>query len=54
MRDSSVDYKKGETFEAVTDGFIVSNNVITEKLEVLDNEFLYSSHNPVRLTFKLK
>ncbi len=53
-RDSSVKYKKGETFEAITDGFIVSNNVITEKIEVMDNEFLYSAHNPVRLTFRLK
>ena len=54
IRDSSVKYKKGETFEAITDGFIVSNNVIVEKIEVMDNEFLYSAHNPVRLTFRLK
>ena len=53
-RDSSVKYKKGETFEAITDGFIVSSNIITDKIEVLDNEYLYSAHNPVRLTFKLK
>ncbi len=53
-RDASVKYKKGETFEAITDGYIVSNNVVAEKIEVLDNEYLYSSHNPVRLSFYLK
>lgn len=54
IRDSSVVYSEGDTFEAITDGFIVSNNIIIEKVEVLDNDYLYSSHNPVRLTFKLK
>lgn len=53
-RDASVKYKKGETFEAITDGFIVSNNIVVNKIEVLDNEFLYSSHNPIRLSFYLK
>lgn len=53
-RDASTNFKRGDSFEAITDGFIVSSNVIVDKIELLDNEFLYSSHNPVRLTFKLK
>ena len=54
IRDCSVSYKEGSTFEAITDGFIVSNNIVVEKIQVLDGDYLYSAHNPVRLTFRLK
>ena len=42
LKTPLVKYKKGETFEAITDGFIVSNNIVVNKIEVLDNEFLYN------------
>lgn len=36
------------------DGFIVSDNVQPDYVDVLDTGFLYSDHNPVELRFKLK
>ena len=52
-RDTSTEYNRGVNYEAITDGFIVSNNILVESTEVIDNGYLYSSHNPVKLTFKL-
>ena len=37
----------------VIDGFLVSPNVIVDRVETLDYDFLYSDHNPVRLDFTL-
>ncbi len=42
-----------ETQYYVIDGFLVSPNVIVDRVETLDYEFLYSDHNPVRLDFTL-
>ena len=35
------------------DGFIVSSNVQVHSVETVDTRFLYSDHNPVRMTFTL-
>ena len=43
-----------ECFTVTLDGFIVSDNVETTFVDVINNEFLYSDHNPVELRFKLK
>ena len=41
-------------FTLTVDGFIVSDNVIPSYMNVIDNQFLYSDHNPVELKFKLQ
>ena len=37
----------------VIDGFIVSNNIEIKNVKVINTEFKYSDHNPVKLEFKL-
>jgi endonuclease/exonuclease/phosphatase family metal-dependent hydrolase len=37
----------------VIDGFIVSNNIIIESIETLNQNFVYSDHNPVSIQIKL-
>lgn len=51
-RDASFPYIKGENYEAVIDGFIVSRNIEASATNIQEN-FAYSDHNPVKLTFKL-
>lgn len=53
VRDMSVAYNKGGSYEAIVDGFIVSKDISVEKTAVIDNGYLYSSHNPVKITFRL-
>lgn len=43
-----------DCFTVTVDGFIVSDNVETTYVDVINNEFKYSDHNPVKLKFKLK
>ena len=43
-----------DCFTVTVDGFIVSDNVETTFVDVVDNQFLYSDHNPVEMKFKLK
>ena len=43
-----------DSFVLTVDGFIVSDNVETTYMDIIDNQFLYSDHNPVKLKFKLK
>lgn len=52
-RAAEIPYELGVNYTVVVDGFFVSNN-IEAKAENIDNQFLYSDHNPVKLTFKLK
>ena len=42
-----------DCFTVTIDGFIVSDNVETTFVDVVDNQFKYSDHNPVVLKFKL-
>lgn len=44
----------GKNFVTVIDGFIVSDNVEVVKADVIDNNFMYSDHNPVYMDFILK
>ena len=41
-------------FTVTVDGFIVSDNVEPTFVDVVNNEFTYSDHNPVEMRFKLK
>ena len=43
-----------DCFTLIVDGFIVSDNVESAFMDVVNNQFLYSDHNPVVLKFKLK
>lgn len=52
-RSTDIPYKKGVNYIAILDGFIVSDN-IEATAKNIDADFLYSDHNPVKLSFKLK
>lgn len=50
--NDSLLHKNTQTY--VVDGFLVSNNIIVEEVKTLDEGFVYSDHNPVRLKFSFK
>ncbi|MGM9618396.1 MAG: endonuclease/exonuclease/phosphatase family protein [Oscillospiraceae bacterium] len=52
-RNADGPYHEGQ-FVLVLDGFLVSDNVAAEPVEVLDTGFAWSDHNPVRLRFSLR
>lgn len=52
-RSTDLPYVKGVNYSVVIDGFIVSDNVAASAANV-DTDFLYSDHNPVKLTFTLQ
>lgn len=52
-RSTDIPYTKGVNYTAVLDGFIVSDNIEAEAVNY-DADFMYSDHNPVIMTFKLK
>lgn len=52
-RTADIPYEKGVSYVSTIDGFIVSDNV-KASAENIDNGFLYSDHNPVKLSFTLK
>ena len=52
-RNTDVPYS-ADNFVVVVDGFIVSENVETTFVDVVDTGFVYSDHNPVEMRFKLK
>ncbi|MGC6769220.1 endonuclease/exonuclease/phosphatase family protein [Enterococcus sp. LJL51] len=53
-RNLDTPYKKGKSFVALIDGFIVSDNVKALETKVSDEAFQYSDHNPVILSFRLQ
>lgn len=50
LRDS---FDNGRTFVAVTDGFLVSDNIQVEEVTTLKDNFEHSNHNPVTIRLKL-
>lgn len=52
-RGADVTYEKGYGYTVTVDGFVVSDNVEAEA-EVINTEFAYSDHQPVKVTFTLK
>jgi endonuclease/exonuclease/phosphatase family metal-dependent hydrolase len=52
-RDTSIPWTAGISYETITDGWIVSDN-ISATAENIDTEYKNTSHNPVALTFRLK
>ena len=53
-RGADMIYIKDETYTCVVDGFIVSDNIEINLVENVDNQFLYSDHNPVYMEFTLQ
>lgn len=51
-RSCDIPYTKGVNYTATLDGFIITNNIEAKALNI-DNDFMYSDHNPVKLSFKL-
>lgn len=45
---------KEESQTYIIDGFVVSDNIQVKSVKVLDEEFMYSDHNPVRLEIRIK
>lgn len=52
-RNTDIPYSE-DSFVVTLDGFIVSDNVETSFVDVIDTGFLYSDHNPVEMHFSLK
>jgi len=51
-RNADGPYHKGQ-YVLTIDGFIVSENVTVGSCEVINTEFAYSDHNPVKMSFTL-
>lgn len=54
VRTLAQEYVPGYNFLASIDGFLISDNIDLLKVEVLDDQFRYSDHNPVSLSFILR
>lgn len=52
-RNTDIPYNE-DTFVVTLDGFIVSDNIETSFVDVIDTGFTYSDHNPVEMRFSLK
>lgn len=58
-RSTDIPYEEGVNYTVVIDGFVVSSNIIVEDVTNIISgtnytSFLYSDHNPVKLTFSLQ
>ncbi len=53
-RNTDIPYKKGVSFCATLDGFIVSSNIISISCATLDCGFKNTDHNPVVMKFTLE
>lgn len=53
-RYTDIPYDPETSFQATVDGFLVSDNVICENMEVLDTSYEFSDHNPLVMTFRMK
>ena len=50
-RAAEINYTKGINYETVIDGFIISDNIQVVDIENIDTDYMYSDHNPAKLTF---
>lgn len=53
-RNANEAWNPETTFRNVLDGFIVSDNIEVISSEIVNLDFIYSDHNPVTMTFRLK
>ncbi len=54
VRSEDKPYVKGENFETIIDGFLVSDGIEVVKVKTFNDVYKYTDHNPVTMTFKLK
>lgn len=54
VRELDAPYKKGETYEQVIDGFLISPNLEVLSVKTHDLAFEFSDHNPVSIKIKFK
>lgn len=52
-RYTDIPYDPEKSFQATVDGFLISDNVTCEKLEVIDTGYQFSDHNPLVMAFHL-
>ncbi|MGD9887129.1 MAG: endonuclease/exonuclease/phosphatase family protein [Bacilli bacterium] len=52
-RSTDMAYTEGVNYSVVIDGFIVNNLISVTSITNVDNDFLYSDHNPVQMVFGL-
>ena len=53
-RYTDIPYDPETSFQATVDGFLISDNVVCENLEVIDTAYEFSDHNPIVMTFRLE
>ena len=53
-RAAEMPYTKGVNYTVVIDGFIVSDNIDVKDIHNIDLDFMWSDHNPAKMTFSLK
>lgn len=54
VRANETGYKQATSFVSLIDGFIVSKDIMVEKIEVADLNFAHSDHHPITMTFQIK
>ena len=54
VRSEDKPYIKGQNFETIIDGFLVSPGIDVRAIQATDYEYKYTDHNPVTMTFRLK
>ncbi len=54
VRSQDRPYQKGQNFETVIDGFLVSPNITVSDIKTHDLGFKYTDHNPVTMSFRMK
>lgn len=52
-RSTDIPYEKGVNYTVVLDGFIVSDNIVVNKVQNINTDFMYSDHNPVIMEFTI-
>lgn len=53
VRASNIPYDPEKSYVSLVDGFLVSDNINIKKVQVLNQQFMNSDHNPVVMEFQL-
>jgi len=53
-RNAHMPYVEGVTYLQTIDAFLVSDNIEVKSIEVINEKYRYSDHNPIVMSFKLK
>lgn len=52
-RYTDMPYDSVNSLQVTVDGFLISEGIICEKIEIMNTEYKYSDHNPVLMEFRL-